>query len=304
MDKNTMLEAMAHIDQKLIEEADTTISARNHLLKRGMLIAACLGLLVTTALAAGYFFGAPDVEYYENQQHPVVDKVGDSFRPVLNKEDGIPTSTKVPLSSFNEAFLADVSNKPEEEHFLYYYFDAWSDLEDYIGINLWDNPVLDTADCWKLTIEEGDGDMVQSHGYMTCTEMDTILTGVRAKAVYHMNPTEVPSGSAGINNIVPVSVVIESAVYTEHSPIEESEMFSGFFFEAGADFTDELYVSPSGCEFRIIRAEVENGRDGFVSYFGYVCLNNSYIFVKTTFHPDETVALETLKEILDGFVIG
>ena len=119
-----------------------------------------------------------------------------------------------------------------------------------------------------------------------------------------MNPTEVPSVFAGINNTVPVSVLIEAAVYTEHSPIDEKDMFSGFFYQMGADFTDELYVSPNGCEFRIVRAEVQDERDGFVNYFGYVCLNNSYIFVKTTFHPVEAVALATLKEVLDGFVIA
>ena len=289
MDKNTMLEAMAHIDPKLIEEADGTVSARNHLLKRGMLIVACLGLLVTTALAAGYFFAAPDVEYQENQHHVVegVDKVGDSFRPVLNKEDGLPTSTKVPLSVFNEDFLADVANKPAEERVLYYNFNAWSDVEDYIGIKLFENPVLDTVDRGYFT-QNG----VETHGLMFCNEIEDILTGVRARAAYRVKPVEEPYNT--------VSVTMEVAVYTEHSPIEESEMFSSFFFVNGADITDELYLSPSGGEFRIVRAEVQGG---MVRYFGYVCLDTSYICVETHFH-NEAIALSTLKEILDGFVIA
>ena len=302
MDKNMILDAMEHIDPKLIEEADRSVTSGRSVFKKGMLIAACICLLVTTALAVNYFFAAPEVEYHENQPHTVVDKVGDGFRPVLNKKDGLPDSTKIPLSCFNEVLLADVANKPEDEGLMYYFFDAWSDIEEYIGFRLWDNPVLAEAEPWHLLVETP-YEKVETHGYMTCSEMDNIMTSLRVKAVYHMNPTEVPSGYAGINNTVPVSVLIESAVYTEHSPIKESEMFSGFFFEAGADFTDELYISPSGCEFRIIRAEVQNERNGFVSYFGYVCLNNVYIMVKSTFYPDETVALATLKEVLDGFVI-
>ena len=303
MDKNTILDAMEYVDPKLIEEADCGVKSGRSIIKRSMLIAACICLLVTTALAAGYFFAAPEVEYEKSKPHVVTGELGDSFRPVLNKEDGLPDSTKIPLSCFNEALLADVANKPEDQNFLYYYFDAWSDMEEYVGFKLWENPVLDAAEPWNLLVETP-YEKVETHGYMTCSEMDNVMTGLRAKAVYHMNPTEVPSGYAGINNTVPVSVLIESAVYTEHSPIEESEMFSGFFFGAGADFTDELYVSPSGCEFRIIRAEVPNERNGFVSYFGYVCLNNVYIMVKSTFYPDEAVALATLKEVLDGFVIG
>lgn len=300
MDKNTIMDAMEHIDPKLIEDADHGVKSGRKVFKGSMLIAACVCLLlVTTALAERFFFPAPEVEYEKSKPHMVTGELGDSFRPVLKAPEADPVSTKVPLASFNEAFLSDVANKPEEENLLYYYFDDWSELEDYIGVNMWDNPVLDEAEHFFCTV----GDRGQTHGYMFCTEMDDILTCARAFAFYHMNPTEVPSGYPGINNTVHVTVKVEAAVYTEHSPIPESDMFHGFFYEMGADFTDELYISPSGCEFRIVRAEIHDERDDIVNYYGYICLDNVYIMVQTHFNPDETVALETLKEVLDGFVV-
>ena len=304
MDKNTILDAMEYIDPKLIEDADHGIKSGRSVFKRSMLIAACICLLVTTALAAGYFFAAPEVEYHKSEPHVVTGELKDSFRPILNKEDGLPDCTKVPLSCFNEALLADVANKPEDQKVLYFYFDDWSDLEEYVGFKLWDNPVLDTAEPWHITVTTPIDDEVETHGYMFCTEIDNIMTGLHAKAVYHMNPTEVPSGYAGINNTVPVSITIESAMYTEHSPIEESRMFSSLSYQLGTDFTDELYLSPNGCEFRIVRVEQHDSHGDLVDYFGMVCINNVYIMVRSTFYPDETVALATLKEVLDGFVIG
>lgn len=304
MDKNTILDAMEHIDPKLIEEADCGVKSGHSVFKRSMLIVACVCLLITTALAAGYFFAAPEVEYHKSKPHVVTGELVDSFRPVLNKEDGLPDCTKVPLSCFNETLLADVANKPEDEKVLYFYFDDWSDLEEYVGFKLWENPVLDTAEPWHITVTTPIDDEVETHGYMFCTEMEDIMTCARAIAVYHMNRTEVPSGYPGINNTAPVSINVEAAVYTEHSPIPEEDMFSSFSFQPGTDFTDELYLSPNGGEFRIVRVEEHDSHGDIVRYFGYVCLNNVYIKVSSTFHPDETVALATLKEVLDGFVIG
>lgn len=303
MDKNMILDAMEHIDPKLIEDADHGVASGRGVFKKGMLIAACIGLLVTTALAVNYFFAAPEVEYEKSKPHVVTGELVDSFRPVLNKEDGLPDCTKVPLSCFNEELLADVANKPEDQKVLYFYFDDWSELDEYIGFKLWENPVLDNAEPWHITVTTPVDDKVETHGYMFCTEIDNIMTGFHAKAVYHMNPTEVPSGYTGINNTVPVSITIESAMYTEHSPIEESRMFSSLSYQLGTDFTDELYISPDGYEFRIVRVEQHDSHGDLVDYFGMVCINNVYIMVRSTFHPDEMVALATLKEVLDGFVI-
>ena len=300
MDKNLILDAMEHIDPKLIEEADSRVTSGCRVFKKGMLIAACICLLLTTALAVSRFFAAPEVEYEKSKPHVVTGELVDSFRPVLNKEDGLPDCTKVPLSCFNEELLEDVANKPEDQNVLYFYFDDWSELDEYIGFKLWENPVLDKAEHWHCTV----GDAVQTHGYMFCTEMENIMTCARAFAFYRMNPTEVPSGYPGINNTVNVHVKVEAAVYTEHSPIPEEDMFHGFSYQLGTDFTDELYISPDGYEFRIVRVEQHDSHGDPVNYYGYFCLNNVYIIVQSTFYPDEAVALSTLKDVLDGFVIG
>ena len=295
MDKDTVLEAMEYIDPRLIEDADCGIQPGRRIINKGILIAACVCLLLTTAIAAGGFFGTPEVNYHDD--HHVSDVTGelmDGFEPVLSKP--AETSTKVSLDQFNEAFLQDVANKPENEVFLNVYFDSWSEMEEYIGFNMFDNPVLDEAEPWFYVHQD-----TETFGTLQCTEIDGILTSARASARYNMNYTDVPSGTPNITCSAPVGVFIEAAVFTEHSPIAEGEMFTSFYYVDGTNFTEELYTSTNGYSFRIVR--VERPDSELVTFHGLLCLNNVYITVKSTF-INEAVALSTLKEVLDGFVMA
>lgn len=296
MDKNTILESMEHIDPKLIEDADCGVKSGRSVFNKSMLIAACVCLLlITTALAAGVFFSTPEVEY----RHRVNEDTGEmrhGFKPTLNQQTDAETdSTKVPLECFNEAFLADVAN---DEFFAGYYFDAWSDMEEYIGFNVLDNPVLNDAIPEEFAVND-----IWTHGYMSCVESDGIPDRIEAQASFDMNYTDVPSSVLPwIINSVPVTVTLQAIVYTEHSLIGVENLFPGIYFEDGTEITDELYTSPGGHSFRIIRAELPD--DKAVIFYGLACINNAYISVQSIFYNDEAVALSTLKEVLDGFVIG
>lgn len=296
MDKNTIMEAMEQIDPKLIEEADRGVTSGRSVFKKGMLIAACLCLLLITAIAAGVSFATPEVNYHDD--HHTSDTTGDvmdGFEPVLVKP--AETSTKVSLNCFNEAFLQDVANKPENQMFFHFYFNAWPELEEYIGFNMFDNSVLDEAEPWFYV----DGD-TKTFGALQCTSIDGVLTSARARARYSVNYTELPSDDPNIIKCsAPVGIFVEAAVFTEHSPIAEGEMFPAYFYPDGTNFTEQMYTSPNGYSFRIIR--VERPDSELVTFYGLLCLNNVYITVESTFIYEE-VALSTLKEVLDGFVIA
>ncbi len=295
MDKNTIMDAMEHIDPRLIEDADCGVKSGRRIINRGLLIAACVCLLLTTAIAAGVFFATPEVNFHDD--HHVSDETGevmDGFEPVLVKPTD--TSTKVSLDCFNEAFLQDVANKPDDQTFFQFYFDVWSEMEEYIGFKMFDNPVLDEAEHWFYV--QGD---TETFGALQCTEIDGILTSARARARYSMNYTEVPSDNPNIKCTAPVGVFIEAAVFTEHSPIAEEQMFPSYYYVDGTDFSEELYTSPNGYSFRIVR--VERPDSELVTFYGLLCLNNVYITVESTFIYED-VALSTLKEVLDGFVMS
>lgn len=296
MDKNTIMDAMEHIDPKLIEDADCRIKSGRKIVSKGLLIAACVCLLVTTAIAAGVFFGTPEVNYHDD--HHISDETGelmDGFEPVLVKPTG--TSTKVSLDYFSDTLLNDVANKPEDQAFLYFYFDTWSEMEEYIGFNMFDNPVLDDAEPGFYVEVD-----TETFGALHCTAIDGILTCARARARYNMNYTEVPSDYPNIIKCTaPVGVFVEAAVFTEHSPIAEEQMFPSYYYADGTNFTEELYTSPNGYSFRIIR--VERPDSELVTFYGLLCLNNVYITVESTFIYED-VALSTLKEVLDGFVMA
>lgn len=296
MDKNTIMDAMEHIDPRLIEDADCGVKPGRMFFNKGILIAACVCLLLTTAIAAGVFFATPEVKYHDD--HHVSDVTGevmDGFEPVLVKPT--ETSTKVSLDCFDEAFLQDVANKPENQLFLHFYFDVWSELEEYIGFNMFDNAVLDAkAEPWFFVHED-----TETFGALQCTAIDGILTCARATARYNMNYTVVPSENPNIECNAPVGVFIEASVFTEHSPIAEENMFTSYYYADGTNFSEEMYTSPNGYSFRIIR--VERSDSELTTFYGLLCLNNVYITVESTFIYED-VALSTLKEVLDGFVMA
>ncbi len=296
MDKNTILEAMEHIDHKLIQEADRVAGVRRVGFKRCVLIAASISaFLLTYALATGVLFASPDINI-RNDSGSDGNGVG-----LVPEFDTGSESTKVSTKLFSDVFLTAVANTPEGERFNYC-FDAWSEMEEYIGYNIFDNPVLDKANPSKSIYGFGT-DRFDTHGILHCFSKDGKPTGIDISVSYNMNPTEVESivsASEYTTYTYWVSVHINASVFTDKSSIDGG--FSSYNFPDGSELTEETYVSANGRTFTIVRVLVPEST--CPTFYSFLYLDHAYITVMTSFYQDETLALSTMKEILDGFVIG
>ena len=286
--------SLNYVHPKLIEQADNTAVTRHIGLKRSLLIAACIALfLLTTALATGVLFEIPNVRVRDNSS----DGMGVGLSPEL---DTGSESTKVSVSLFSDAFLADVASTPEGERFNYC-FDAWSEMEKYIGYNVFDNPVLDKAKPAEGVYGYG-SERFDTHGFLNCFSKDGKPTGIDISVSYDMNPIEVESvgfTSPCTTSTYWVSVHINATVFTDRSKIDGG--FSSYNFPDGSELTEETYVSISGRSFTIVRVLVSGSM--CPTFYSFFYLDHAYITVMTSFFQDEALALSTMKEILDGFVI-
>ena len=293
MDKNTILEAMDHIDHKLIQEADSVASVRRVGLKRCALIAACISaFLLTYALATGALFASPDINISSDSES------GSGGVSLVPEYDSGSDSTKVSTEVFSDVFLADVANTPEEENFVYC-FDAWSEMEEYIGYNVFDNAVLDEAKPLKGAYGLGER-RFDTHGFLYCFSKNEKLTGIDISASYAMNPINDESTVSPATLTYWVNVHIKVSVFTDKRDLEGR--FSSYNFPDGSEVTEETYVSANGRTFTIVRVLVPESV--CPTFYSFLYLDHAYITVMTSFYQDETLALSTMKEVLDGFVIG
>ena len=294
MDKNTILEAMEHIDPKMIEEASAYVTVRHAGIRKYLLIAACISaLILTTAFAAGVIFAVPDVNQVDRTDDDGVGFTGVGIEPTLGAEI---ENAKVSSDLFSDSFLEDVAAVPEGERF-YYYFDSWSEMEEYIGYNILDNAVLDEARPSVGRYRHGEVE-VETHGYLYCYRNGRKLSVVNVSTSYEMNPVEVTTKFGTYTYWV--GVHIDASVDTQLS--EREHGFSSYNFPEGTEITEETYVSQNGRTFTIIRVLYAGSTSP--TFYSFLYLDHAYITILTSFYHDEELALSTMKEVLDGFVIG
>ncbi len=299
MDKNTILQSMEYIDPKQIEDADCGVKSSRINLKKTILIAACICLLVlTTALAASLLFDTvieqPDAPQVSDDSGEEAD---DSTPAPEQESDPQPLSTKVPVDVFSDDFLADVANKPDEEAFFYQDFATWSSMEEYIGFNMFDNSALDNAVRQKSLVNGN-----TAHCYITCGEMDGKLTYINAGVTYWMDSSYLPGIPVQYRHR-PAPVYISASVYTEYSVIAEEDMFPSFHFRDEEVLSEETYISPSGHSFQIDIMHFPRHENNVLYFRCQLCLDNVYITI-TVQNQRHDIGLAALKEILASFAIN
>ncbi len=291
MDKKVIIEAMGYIDPKLIQEAAAPKKNHRSKIRSSLLIAACISLLLlTTVFAASVFFEIPDIH---------IDKSGRLIGvvPTFDKQTG---GARVSVDQFSDAFMDEIADYSWDKSY-YYYFDSWDELEEYIGFNLLDNTSLNQA---KRNVMYFGADAIESHGSLHAQENDGKLASLQIVASYQIAPAFEPTmevDSSSYSASMPcVNVTVTAAVYTQYSLVEGDKMFSSYYYSPGTEIKKESYVSANGKTYTIACVDAPNLTG--VYCFGFVCINKVYITVKT-YYVDEEIALSTLKEILDGFVI-
>ena len=265
MKKEQVLELMDAIPHDLIEEADVQAPAKRRMPKiaRTGLIAACLCLaLIGTAAAV----------HYSNV------RIVDGDNGVTYLKGGI---AYYPYDSLSDAIKALDGLREVKSGRLVKGFASWQAAEDFIGVNLMDNPVLDTS---------------------LATHYSHIFEGIMGDYLIVTDPGLSSISVYGCYEIGEANILVQAELFTDHhaAPSEDwDERFLGYDFNhiEGTQVVQDTYTAPNGLDIQILEI-TRPDKDG-PSYKATLSLNGIPIVISV----DSGDARAALIQILDGFEI-
>lgn len=315
-----------HIDPELVESAAAPAKKRAVRPVRIAVIAACLCVaLVGGAFAAEAIWGVPVFTPLEENSLSGGDFHG--FTTVIEVPEGtdievpekneVPDSTTVnPLENqnINGVFKMPVDNYSQQARDVAagldgtrggdLNFDSWDEAEEFLGIELMNNPVLEDAEPGSLFYGTSDAERADTETacHVTLFSMDGVLTAARTEGVYIVDRVKQYEGDILVGS-VPVHVYVTVQSYTKHSPIAAHEMFLQLGFPKDYTFTPETYTTPGGLVANIVGVNCFDSTLGGVGteYVAQFALNGNAVTLRCTFLPDSEYALSTLKQVLDSF---
>ena len=313
MDKDKIMDAMNHIDPALIEEAGRELSVVKQGRRgwsRAAVIAACLCAVLAGTAVAAELSGVRIVDIWNNEMRAT------GPDGTLEEVSGVTISRDIRYFSIDELSqqimeLDQGFTEPAART-----FSSWEEMEDFVGIRIMENPVLDavhsggTAD---VGLPGGKGRFVArfdpgaGHAADGVTPMDGIVA-ISLYGCYSLrsgSPELQPWGGIGI------TVSAELAIDTENSFLDEIELS----YSDDVAAVQETYVTPSGLNVLISKAEIPEQKGGSVPspavdwYTAYFTLDGIFFHISAVDYKDFNggnipagLGEETLKEVLDGFV--
>ena len=258
-------------------------------LLRIAMVAACLCLLIpATVLAAGSIFSVSKVTVCERPM------------PV----DGLPgIGMDIQYENIGNYELKDFPRhlqKLEEGEIVLH--TSQEDVEKYLGLDLIENAVLSADDTHQVAAFDESGKNYQTY----CGVWDGQFLFAKVRSVYKRN---------GIRfNMTAIATV-------EHPTMDEKEYHNTnitYFDENNREILSEQYVTQGGIPVLIVTvmedSHLSDNNRALVDYFACFAVNNISYKIELTgwffdsydlekFTSPEEKAIETLTEILDGFVL-
>lgn len=289
MDKEKILEAMAHIDPALVEEADRPAVRRTGW-RRAALIAACLCLLLagTAAAAAAGGAGMRVIRMFNSEESLVKYGHDESY----SGYEIVGGAAYIPADSLSEEVNRLALEHPRETTFKA--FARWEFAEEFIGRNLLDNPLFDKAP--------------NGTRYTDVTETEwgscLLMVGASAEGLTSVNAiTSYRIGSLA-GGQEQVEVELRADLYTdiyakmgEGRAEDEKHTWKKRYFPDGAEIIQEDYTTPDGLETIIFQVKAKP------AFYAAVFSLNGVRFEITASHMDDVYALETLKAALDACTV-
>lgn len=265
-----LFDGVTNVGDDLIEEAGTVQAQkrRKPAAWRWGLIAACLcAALVGTAVAAQYL-GVR-----------IVDGAGGDEGPDVWLEGGI---SYYPVDSLSEEVreLDDLCYVGKR-------FDSWDEIEDFIGIDLMNNPVLDASPAhhYSYGVLRRDGAPIIRGRFLALGSGS--LTSIWAIGCYEIGE---------------VNITVEGHLFTDRvAEVSDGwdERFMGLSFSDEEQVSWEGYTTPSGLEAHVVTIErTGHSTDECKAVFS---LNGVPFIIKASAVQDLTAAREALLQVLDGF---
>lgn len=276
--ENKIQEAMCFLDAQLVQEAAMP-AARKKRKFRTVLIAACLAAMCVIGVAA--VSGGLLVKFYHNGNLP------DSMPTGLQGVDAyyeVSGNEKLPLERFSDELLTCAEEQGAGNQL--YLFDDLVAIEDFLGLDFPENPILEQATpvSTNVTAHEG-GETLNAPGNVWLSN-DWEGRLITVKAYYTCNTQNgwisLSASAATVNN--PNGSIGSVGVDYEGGKVLRQK--------------SETYQTASGRECTIVRTQrsITKGWDIY-SWFE----QDGYVLRLSLSAPEETAAQNEMKQLLDAF---
>lgn len=253
-------------------------------LARAGLIAACLCLALAGTAMAGVVTGwirVSNVDFYPNTN---VNGVESSYSEVKIRSDG---TAYIPFASFSEEaqeFAHSFTYLPQ-----YKTFDSWDEVEEFLGVSIADNPVLDQMEVFPTQVQDPQyGTKTDEANFIVQFDGLMDAPAIRTSASYRFD----------LEDDVSFRLDLSGTIITQDSDMEER--ISGHTFHNTEQPVTETYVTPSGLQAVISTARLLDDGHSIICQASFQ-LNGAY-FTLITFeseNPDQVVP--AIKTVLDAY---
>lgn len=297
MNKEQILNVMDHIDPALIEGMDSrTTKKRMPRIARAGLVAACLCVaLAGTAFAVETVTGVSILRYFTGEEYDeVMQEVDPSYQPsgegytgiVLDKEE-----MGVSLNDVSAEALSLAHGAGDQE------FASFAEAEEFLGINIYDNAVMDA-----LAKEEYAGPELYEDGCLVNVQLDRdigayLLCCADGQGMTWIQTTHyVMSGDLKLNAVITASVEAERFVNGAGA--------STVIYPAENKLTEESCTTAWGEVVPIVR-NIYPGDDGgarYTEYSSHFVVEGVRYWVAVGGEGDGEGGAELIRNVLDAFV--
>lgn len=258
-----LFQGVTEVGEDLIEEAGTAPRRKKTAVWRWGAIAACLCLALAGTAAAVQFFG---VRIVNGDDGFIRLQGGVAYRPYDSLSDEIKAT---------EGELVTIP------------FDSWPEVEEFIGVELMDNPVLDASPAEHYFSVWDD----VSGRFLVSTSVGLYM--VRASGCYEI-------GGVDINVECELFTDRMLARYEDHGETWD-ETFRGYRFPDGTALAQDAYTASNGLEAQIMEVDRPDGsRDTCLAAFS---LNGVPFLVRAHSRSGMEEARAALIQVLDGFQV-
>ncbi len=270
MKKEQVLDLMNAIEPDLIEEADLQSPVKRRMPKaaRAGLIAACLCLaLLGTAMAAQYF----GVQIVEEDGGHIYLQGGIAYYPYDSLSDELKALEGVQETASGTLIRTVPS---------------WQAAEDFIGVNLMDNPVLDASPATQCghTFEGVDS------CFMAVISRD--FSSIQVYGCYELGEAD---------------ILVETTLFTDRRaalPEDWDEQFHGYGFTEDTQVSRDAYTAPSGLTAQLLEIVYpDNGETVCDPACKAVFSLSGIPTIVTASAEDGPTARSALIQTLDGFIL-
>ncbi len=295
MDKEKIMQAMEYIDMDLIAEAaESSKAVRSHHWRKVAVIAACLSLVLAGTVAAvksgvRFVFYGREAEWMQRMDESLIGGFWLSGAEVIQKEE------------LSEELRALATENPELR---FYGFQTWEEMEELIGIDLVNNPLLDQAEKREMRMSYLEP-VVKGYGILDIQQDELGIRAVALDAYYEYRPE-----GAKTDYDITLSACLKPEVGTE----DDNKFFGGCYTEEQQKrMTIEAYEMANGQTATIVAIPMWTTDDRYMGNFydAYFNGNKSMIAVQVKsssvlleVEGEEQYnqhALTAIREILDAF---